>query len=191
MKTLSKISSSLLIAFLLLSLHGCATGPKIQNELNPEVQIQDFSTFALLPLPQRIPGASPGTILRYGKTAQDAVKESLTAKGYTEASIEEADFSINIKATIVPKVNVTNWGFDYGYYSRPGYRGGFYPYGSMGSSVDVDSYEEGTLILEAFDSKTKALAWVGWASSRKSSKPMEHEALKLLIDSILATYPSK
>lgn len=176
---------------LIVLLAGCSTGPRISNELNPDADLSALSSFALLPLPTQIPGADPGAILRYGKTAQEGLEDALTAKGYTLSEIANADFAVNIKATLVPKVEVTDWGFDYGYYGRRGYWGRGYPYGSMGSNIDIDSYEEGTLIIELFETKSKQLVWVGWATGRKKSKPMEHEELKLLISNILESFPSK
>jgi len=172
-------------------LSGCATSSKISNELNPEFDFTTLHSFALMPLPTNIPGADPGTILRYGKTAQEGLKAALESKGYREVDANEADFAVNLKATIVPKIEVTDWGFDYGHYGRRGYWGARYPYGSMGGNVDVDSYKEGTLIIEIFDTKSKELAWVSWATGRKKSKPMEHEELKTLIGEILESFPQK
>lgn len=180
------ITISLLFAFA-----ACSTTPKVKHETNPDVSTIDYATFALLPLPDSIPGADPGTLLRYGKTAINSLRTTLIAKGYTEESLVEADFAVVVKAQIVPKVDVSDYGLDYGaYYGRYGRRG--MPYATMGtSSVDVDSYDEGTLIIEIYDTETKELAWVGWTSSRIRSKKMTDEQLQALISQVLVAFPSK
>ncbi|MBK1880680.1 DUF4136 domain-containing protein [Pelagicoccus mobilis] len=186
-KTIQTLISGLLLLALGL-LTGCQTGPKISDELNPDTDFSAFQSFALLPLPKDIPGADPGAILRYGKAAQDGLRDALTGKGYTEAELAQADIAVHLKASLVPKIEITDWGYDYGYYGRRGYWGRGYPY-SMGRDIDVDSYDEGTIVIELFDNKTKQLVWVGWATGRKKSKPMEQADLKALIAEIITTLP--
>ncbi len=149
-----------------------------------------------MPLPQGSMGKNPGVILKYGQTAQDGVREALFSKGYTETAIETADFVVNIKANSVPKVKITDMGYNYGAYGSWGRRG--YPYGyggynsmsmGMNSGVHVDNYEEGTLILEIYEAESKELLWVGWATDRKSKKGIGHGELKLLIRDIMVSFP--
>ena len=187
MRTLTLIA---IIPTALIILGACATTPKITSETNPNANVAAYKAFALLPLPKDIPGGDPGMILRYGKTAQDAMRQALDSKGYSDTNIENADFLVNIKATIVPKVQVTDWDLDYGYYGRRGYWGrGYYPYGTIGSDIDIDTYEEGTLIIEIFDASNKDLAWVGWATGKRKKEPISQEYLTSLIASILADFP--
>ena len=190
---MKSLKSNLIIAAALLFLLGCATGPKISNETNPEIDFSPYQSFSLLPLPTSLPGADPGTILRNGKAAQDGIRAALEIKGYTETDLENADFVINLKGSVVPKVKVTDWGMGMGYgsYGRHGAGGRGYSYSSMGTNVDIDNYEEGTFILEVFDVETKNLAWVGWAVGRKRSEPMPHDELKLLIAKMFESFPGR
>ncbi|MBL4575599.1 MAG: DUF4136 domain-containing protein [Opitutaceae bacterium] len=170
-----------LVATLLFA--GCSTGPTISNTGNPDVNISSLDTFALLPLPSSVPGGDPASIIRYGKTAQDSLRSNFTTKGYSEVALEDADFTVNIKATVIPKVNVTDWGYGYSHYGR---------HGSWGASnVSVDSYDEGTLIIEVFDNVSKQLAWVGSAKGRTKRKGMTLEELTILISNVLESFPTK
>ncbi len=180
-KTLSPNIVSLIAILLFAS---CTTGPKISNEINPEVDLNSLNSFALLPL--SLPGADSSAIIRYGKAAQDGLKNALTAKGYSESDLANADFTVNLKATVVAKVDVTNWGYDYGHYGRQGSWGS----GNMGT-IDVDNYEDGTLIIEIFETESKQLAWVGWAKGRKKSKGMTRKELRDLIATVLESFPTK
>ncbi len=156
--------------------------------MDPSVDIQGYETFAISPLPDSIPGGDPGMMLRYGHVIEKGIRLALIAKGYTEAaSVEEADFAVNMKGHYVPKTKITDYGMGGMGYSRRGYWGGYsYPYGG---GIDVDNYEEGTLILEIFDGKTKELAWVGWGVGRKKSKPSEDEAVYSTLEKILTSFP--
>lgn len=182
----------------LIALVGCESVPKIDNQINPNVDLSNFKLFALLPLPTSIPGADPGVILKYGQTVHEGVSETLYSKGYIPTAVENADFVVNIKANSVPKVKVTDMGYNYGpSYNAWGY-GGRYPYGyggynsmamGMNSGVRVDNYEEGTLIIEIYDAKNKELVWVGWATDRKKKKGIGHGELKMLIRNIMVSFP--
>ncbi len=170
----------------ILILASCMTGPKISNHINPDVDLGSLNSFALLPLPTSIPGGEPSAIIRYGRAAQDGLKNALTAKGYSESDLVDADFAVNIKATVVPKVHVTEMGYDYGRYGRLGSWG----YDNS-STVNVDNYEEGTLIIEVFETESKQLAWVGWAKGRKKNKAMTRQELRDLIATVLESFPTK
>jgi hypothetical protein len=79
---------------------------------------------------------------------------------------------------------------DYGYRAVPVYgRYGGYR-GSIGyRDVEVQNTIERTLAIEAFDTKTKEVVWVGW-SKTESSAPVKVEKLQKMIRSILAEFPA-
>jgi hypothetical protein len=170
---------------LALLLSACSTTPKVRTEAKAGADFSRFKTFALLPLPTTVPISDPGLMLRVAEPARHAVVDALTAKGLTQADPAQADLAVNLRGQSLPKVEVSNLG----YQTVPVYgRRGRY-YGSVGSqSVDVRNYEERTLTIEIFDHRTKELAWVGW-SKREATRPVEVEELQTVIRAILAKFP--
>ncbi|HSH10039.1 MAG TPA: DUF4136 domain-containing protein [Oceanipulchritudo sp.] len=184
MKTATKLS--LLLSSALLLLVGCESTPKISSEFNPETDFSAYKTYALMPLPTSIPGADPGMVLRTGQIVKDAVRAGLNSKGYIEVPMEEADFAVNMTGKVVPKVDVT----DMGYTAMPsrGWYGYYTPY-TYSRGVDVDQYEEGTVILEVYDSKNKEMVWVGWGVARREGGVPDPVKITNGINSILAKFP--
>jgi hypothetical protein len=198
MKNTISVSSALSLALLggLALLAGCAeTPPVIKYEADRTVDVSGYKKFVLVQFNKAkgIEGqdASPGAGLKYAPTVTAALKNTLTAKGYTEAPIAEADFVVNVRASIVPQTDITNWGMSYGY---PGYgyggsgRYGSYYGGAMGYNTTVDQYHKGVLRVEIYDTKKKDLVWVGWAEKDLYSEP-KVEAVAGVISSILTNFP--
>jgi len=171
-----------------LALVGCTTTPKFNSEFKKDADFTKYKTYTVVPLPQKVEGMDPGAGLRLGSSALESAKAAMGGKGYTEASApKEADIALIIKGKSVPKTDVTDWGFSYGM----GWGG--YPYGAayMGSSVSVDQYDEGTLIVEAYDVKAKTMVWVGWVSGRVASKTEgQAERVAAAVTQVLASYPA-
>jgi hypothetical protein len=176
-----------LLSISLAFLFGCESTPKIQSEYNEDVDFSAYSTFAVLPLPKSIPGADPGIVLRTGKFVESSVVETLTQFGYKQVPVEEADFAVNLTGKIVPKTDITDWG--YMNYPTRGWYGGYSPYYATGSNVTVDQYDEGTLIIEIYDAKSKEMAWVGWGVGRRKSGGPDLDRLDALVSSILLDFP--
>jgi hypothetical protein len=176
-------------------LAGCTTKPQVlpaQYQANPEVNFDAYKTFALLPLPEDLPGARDDALLVYGNTAQDGMREALLAKGYTESPVETADFAIGLKGTVVPTINVQQHGFNYGFYSLSSFWGSNYPGMTFGvvQDMEMDAQNYVILVLEIFDGQSKEMSWVGWMIGSKDNKPVEHEVVKARISEILANFPT-
>jgi hypothetical protein len=171
----------------LLTLAGCESPPKVQSESDPGLDVSGYASFAVLPLPDRISGADPGAVLRTRRTVNEAVVESLLAKGYTQVPQEKADFMVNITGKVVPTVDISTMG--YVPVGRVYPRGAVY--GGYRQAVSVDQYNEGTLVLEIYDSATKQMAWVGWSSNRVASGGPDPAALRDVVTRILAQFPNR
>ncbi len=185
------LGSAVLLNLLIFSFSGCATGPKISSQGNPEIDLSSYESYAILTPSRLVEGGNPGAGIKYGPIVKDALRTSLNGKGYREVGPEAADFTVVAKATIIPKTVVTDYGYDYGMIPGPGpygYRGPRYPYGSMGGGVDVTTFDEGTLILEVFDVESKQMAWVGWAKDRVR-KNVEPDLIQAVIAEILSSFP--
>jgi hypothetical protein len=177
---------------LILGLGGCTTAPKLNTEYDKETDFTKAKTFVIRPIPKDIPGVDPGLVMRVGPAAAGAVRTAMTGKGYVEVTEPaRADIAILIHGKQVPKTDITDWGFTP--YAGGGYYGGYYGmHGGayMGSSVSVDQYDEGTLIVEVYDVKTRKMIWVGWGVARMTTKTDEQAAnVATGITNLLASYP--
>lgn len=192
MKTLSMPSfagTSLLLILLLFA--ACATGPDISSQSNPQIDLSEFETYSILTPSRFVEGGNPGAAIKYAPLVKEAIRTSLNGKGYREVDPESADFAVIAKATIVPKTVVTDTGFDYSMIPGPGpygYWGSRYPYGYMNGGVDVTTYDEGTLIIEVFDSDSREMAWVGWATDRVRNN-VDPAIIEEVIAEILLPFP--
>jgi len=175
---------------------GCETGPEIKYEADRTVDVTAYKTYVLVPFSKTSgisgQGATPGSSLKYAEPITASIKATLASKGYTEAvKPETADFAVNVRATIVPQTDVTDWGM--GYAGYPGWRGGYgggYGYwgGGGGYNVTVDQYNKGVLRIELFDMKKKDLVWVGWATDRLDDNP-DPAKIPPIVASILVNFP--
>lgn len=191
-----KVLPTLLFSLTALIFAGCASKPApVNTEFDGDADFTTAQTFTILPLPNDIPGADPGLAMRVGDTVQETIRAVMTTKGYTEAaSKEEADIAILIHGKLVPKTDVTDWGFTpyYGAYgwnrSYRSYYGGYYG----PSNVTVDQYDEGTLIGEVYQVSNKSQIWVGWITDRANRKREgEAERISAAVSRLLAQYPAQ
>ena len=73
---------------------------KVQIEQDPEVDLGKYTSFSILPVPDRMPGADPGVVLRAGRTVKSAVLADLTGMGYSEVALDSADFAVNLTGKV-------------------------------------------------------------------------------------------
>ena len=115
-----------------------------------------------------------------------AVNAELQAKGLMMTS-NNPDFLIAEHMGTKDKVQVTNWNYGYGSYGR--YRGGEY-WGPQG--VDTYQYEEGSLILDFIDAKSKKMIWRGVAKAQIDDANTPEKSEKLIneaVQEILKNFP--
>ena len=127
-----------------------------------------------------------------------AVENTLASKGFKQYS-SSPDFVIATHFGKKSKVDITNWGYSYAphkTYTGYGYR---YPsnyayvqnYGAQ-NNLSVYEYEEGTLILDFVDTKTRKLLWRATAKAIVSpaSSP-EKQTIKInnAVKKILEEFP--
>ncbi len=181
---MSRRSIGLLVFCLggLLLVVGCATPVKCDYKAGTD--FSRYKTYALLPVTHQGPVEDPGAVLRLTGPAHAAVARELTAKGMTQAPTgQAADLAVNLRGQSLPKVDVTDYGYNYPVWTR---------YGPVtvvrNPSMSVTTYTERTLIIELLDTRAKELVWVGWMK-KNSSKPVTVEALDEAIRKVLEKYP--
>ena len=186
MQTRSSLSLVALALALVLGLASCS-GLKVSDDYDPAADFALYGSYAWLPRPdptESAPGRIDDGLLR--QRIERAVDESLSAKGMRRVEAAgDATLLVTSHISVEQKlrVNTTNYGYGYG---RWGYYGGGY------TDTTVDQYEEGTLILDFIDAKTKQLVWRGMAQSRlkEMATPEEREArVREAVAAILEKYP--
>lgn len=178
-----------LLALGIAVLSGCQTMPKIQTESDSAVDLSKIETYAVLTNSKDIPGVDPGTLMRVRPIIANTTRSTMDAKGYVEVEDpEEADISVLVHGSVMPKTNITDWGYTPMYGTR-GWYGGYPYYNGVGRDISIDQYNEGTLVFEVYDNKTKEMVWVGWSTRRITSK--SEDRLPGALMSIINKFPSK
>ena len=112
-------------------------------------------------------------------------------KGFQENSATP-DLFVNVIGIFKDRVSVSeysNYYGDGGFY-RPYYWGGAGMYGSSSSTVDVQHYKDGSLIIDIIDSKEKKLVWQG-IGNKEIDGPVKNpdKTIPEAIASIMAGFP--
>ena len=157
MKTVFKF---FLAVGVLCVLAGCASqSVTVTTDHDPAAHFAAYKTYALAP-PARGETLSP-----VGEAAlQESVRTELAKRGITEAPGKNADLDVVRQVFVHEKVSLqqyTDWG--YGYHGSWPYSYGRYGmwYGAPVTYTDVNTYGEGTLILDFVDAHKKKLVFRG------------------------------
>ena len=172
---------------LLLCLAGCATGPRISSEADPEADFSRYRTFGFyVPLALEKEGYATPTTDRI----KAAARAQLESRGYVYAAVEP-DLWVNLNAYMQEKTSVTSIPtVDYNYYYS--YRARSYvavPY--WREQTDVRQYTEGTLNVDLVDRQKNRLVWEGIAVGRIAKLKPEARAARIdaALAEIFARYP--
>jgi hypothetical protein len=164
---------------------GCSS-MSINHDYDTSVDFRSYKTFDWIEQPTSPAGNAQQAQQRsdlLAKRIRNAVNSELGQKGMWRDT-GNPDLLLVYHTGVQNKVNVTDWGYSYG----RGYYGGY------GSNIDVYSYDEGTLIVDLIDTKTKELVWRGSAKKALSSNPSPEEVDKTIttaVAAIFSKYPPK
>jgi hypothetical protein len=174
-----KVIKILFVLFFVGFTVSCSATYDVTYDYDPQVHFSDFKTFDWMQVPEK---ADIDSLVV--QRIKNAVNTELKAKGLMMTS-NNPDFLIAEHLGKKDKVQVRDWGYGYG---RRGYRGG---YGGTGG-VSVYQYEEGSLILDFVDAKSKKLIWRGMAKAevQNVNTPEEREKrINAAVKEILKKYP--
>ncbi len=177
------------MGLLVLALAGCATGPKISSEVDPEADFGGYRSFGFYaPLALEKEGyATPAT-----DRIKAAARAQMESRGYVFTA-DQPDLWVNLNAYLQEKTDVTSIPtVDYNYYYSYRARGYFaVPY--WRDRTDVRQYTEGTLNVDLIDRARNRLVWEGIAVGRVSKvKPEERGArIDSAVAEIFARFPHR
>src|SRR6266513_4423419 len=185
MKTVFNI---FLAAGVLCVLAGCASeSVTVTTDHDPAAHFAAYKTYTLAP-PARGETLSP-----VGEAAlQESVRTELAKRGITEAPGKNADLDVVRQVFVHEKVSVqqyTDWG--YGYHGSWPYSYGRYGmwYGAPVHYTDVNTYGEGTLILDFVDAHTKKLVFRGVGKAVVGGPDSNPGKIREAVAKIVADYP--
>ena len=175
-----------LLAGLLLALAACA--PRVYVEQDNTANLSGLRTFAWVSPPIG-PVNNPildSQILE--ERVQRAVVADLTARGFTQvASDQSPDFTVTYHTVSKQKLESSGASFAIGF-------GSYYPYGFGNVFVpvgtNVQSRDQGTLMLDIIDSRSKRLVWRGWTKDWISQDNYSDQAVAQDVHKILAKFPA-
>ena len=175
------------MGWLVLALAGCASGPKISSEVDPEADFGSYRTFGFyLPLALEKEGYATPTTDRI----KAAARAQMESRGYAFTT-DRPDLWVNLNAYLQEKTDVSTIPtVDYNYYYS--YRARSYfavPY--WRDQTSVRQYTEGTLNVDLVDRAKNRLVWEGIAVGRVSkAKPEERGArIDSAVAEIFARFP--
>ena len=187
MKT-SRVATWILALAALALLAGCATGPRITTEADPDADFSRYRTFAFYsPLAIEPEG--------YSSAASDrmkaAVRAQMEARGYIYTT-DRPDLWVNINAYTQRQTDVTVMPtVDYAYYYS--YRArGYYVVPYWRDRTDVYRYTEGTINVDIIDAARNRLVWEGIAVGRvgrMKDAAVRDQRIDSAIADIFAEYP--
>jgi hypothetical protein len=191
---------------LALLVSACAT-VTVSHDYDIDADFSRYRTFAWAPVTEpeaksNVPGA-PGSFV--DKRIRQNVNQQMQAKGVREDT-QNPDLLVAYSIGVEEKEVVTEEGNVYGgphaapypYRRHPGarYPYGRYPYyeprGSWTRDIQVQTYQEGTLIIDLIDAKAEALVWRGVAQGTVQQNVSAEQRSKNVADAvakIFETYP--
>lgn len=178
MKKVISLSAAFLTAAILLT--ACGPTLTVTNDYDHTVDFSQFHTFRIVKLEQQYQALS-----QFNQTRViDAVRAQMVAKGFTES--ENADMLVNITSIMKNEKEIVANSYGYG--------GGYRPYawggGNMSTTVNVQNYVAGSLIIEVANASTTKLIWEGIGNqdiNSPSSNP--EQAINTTVQKIMASFP--
>ena len=193
---------------LIVVLAGCDP-MRITSDYDPAADFTGLKTYDWMPVAnkegtdaaQEVDGLVVDRIL--DSRIRRAVENQLAIQGHQKLTPEKADFLIGYHAAVQEKLRVTTMDDHYGYGrgwrpsrrpygGRGGYSRGSYSGGRGYSRTFVAKYDEGTLVLDIVDPKTKMLLWRASAQAevdRDDSLEKRQKRLNEAVRRMLEDFP--
>jgi hypothetical protein len=175
-----KAINALFVLFFIGFTISCASIYGVQHDYDKQVNFANLKTYGWMPIPEKANINSLNV-----ERVKNAVNAEMKAKGLMMTS-DNPDFLIAEHLGKKDKVQVTDWGYGYG--PHGGYWGGYWGPGG----VSTYEYEEGSLILDFVDAKSKKMIWRGVAKAQIDSADTPEKKEKLIneaVNELLKNYP--
>ena len=171
---------SVVILSSLVLISSCGPQLTVTSDFDHTANFSQFHTFKIVQLEQQYQALS-----QFNQTRIiNAVNAQMLAKGFTQS--ESPDMLVNITTILKNKQEIVANSYGYG--------GGYRPYawggGNMSTTVNVQDYQNGSLIIEVANASTKKLLWEGIGNQdidAPSNNP--EQAINSAVQKIMASFP--
>ena len=173
-----KTIHSFFVLFLMGFVVSCSAVYGVKHDYDIQVDFESLKTYDWMTVPEKANINSLNV-----ERVKKAVSAELQAKGLMMTS-NNPDFLIAEHLGRKDKVQITNWGYGYG--PHGGYRGA--------GGISTYEYEEGSLILDFVDAKSKKMIWRGVAKADVNNTDTPEKSEKLIteaVQKILKNFPPK
>ena len=170
----------ILSAAFMIFLTSCGPQLTVTNDYDHTANFSQFHTFKIVKLEQQYQALS-----QFNQTRViNAVNAQMIAKGFTAS--ETPDLLVNITSILKNQKEIVANSYGYG--------GGYRPYawggGNMSTTVNVQNYTAGSLIIEVANASTQKLLWEGIGNQdidAPSNNP--EKAINAAVTKIMASFP--
>ena len=139
-----------LTAIAAVAVAGCAT-MNVSSHIERGINFSEYVTYDWGP-PDNLPVGDPRLDNNpfFNDYLQGAVEKKMAAKGYERAAGGQPDLLVHYHASVNQKIDVYGVDSTYGYCYQ-------------NCEPQYSNYEQGTLVIDFVDAKTKKVVWRGWA----------------------------
>ena len=187
MQTSHRLFGWLLAACSIAILAGCATGPRVTTDFDPEADFARYKSWAFY---QPIAMEQSGYSTFITERIRADVRREMEARGYVYDETSP-DLRVNFQGIVQEKTDVysiprSDVQYFYSYRARSYYAMPFWY-----DQTQVNQYTEGTLTVDLVDAARNRLVWTGAAIGRVTRKtPQERNAdVDRAITEIFLRYP--
>jgi hypothetical protein len=166
---------------LLLILGGCSTYTT-NADYDTSVDFSKYRTWSWFTGPRP---SGPGSDQLIENRIRSSIEAELPLRGLAKGAEGATDLMVSFNLSIAQRIEVTPTTATVGYGWGHGYVG-------YSTGNDVRTYDEGTLIIDLIDAKTKSLVWRGTAQATvyRDTTPDERTArVRGAVQAILDHYP--
>ncbi|MBA4808033.1 DUF4136 domain-containing protein [Brevundimonas sp.] len=153
------------LTMLTMALGACATGPSISSDTTPGAEFAHYRTYDWVNLPPP-PGMNPVALARI----RQGIEREMAAKGYSRA--RPGDITLIVTVAGKEQLDISQ-------------RGPF------AHDLSVRNYTDGTLAVDAFDTRTRQPIWHGQAVQRVDPRKLDPELIEAAITGVMARLPSR
>ena len=171
-----RIATIFLTATLAVLATACST-MTVRADHDPQVDFASYTSFAMFELPDK-ERRGPQMSGLVDRRIVASLKTTLAGKGFTPAAPRDADFLVTYYTAVRNRVTVNGGGW-YGC-CGPFWGGGV---------TWINSYPEGTLVIDVIDRKSRELVWRGVGQGAFSKMNPSGEKVDKRITRILETFP--
>ncbi|HVE79574.1 MAG TPA: DUF4136 domain-containing protein [Gemmatimonadaceae bacterium] len=148
-------------------LAGCASA-RVATDWDPRARFAGYHSYAWVDTP-RMQAMQQGTL--FDRRLRSAVEEQLAAKGLRRSEANgEADVLLAYHVGVQDRLNVQQWGY-------------------AGRRLDVREYQEGALVIDIVDARSKSLVWRGTAAGELTGPDRSGEKLAKAVQKMFADFP--